>query len=185
MSLQCLISALTQVGGGGLLFRFVCSFMLWGRRGTENKYHWHVWGVLAVFWPHWVCPPLTASVLSPAILPRLQAALQGVGPELYALPRSKPLRFRFLGTPRRHRLGFACVLCLPCLSSLGNQELEERTLPRCSVPYTLPIPASVSRCGGPCVSSGELISGCDSLGRCQPSRISASLWLEIRNLFAV
>ena len=28
-----------------------------------------------------------------------------------ALPRSAPLRFRFLGTPQRHRLSWACVLC--------------------------------------------------------------------------
>ena len=33
------------------------------------------------------------------------------GPGLGALPRSKPLRFRFPGTPYRHRLGWACVLC--------------------------------------------------------------------------
>ena len=30
--------------------------MLWGGRGTANKYHWRVWGALAVFRPHWVCP---------------------------------------------------------------------------------------------------------------------------------
>ena len=30
---------------------------------------------------------------------------------LRALPRSKPLRFRFSGTPQRHRLGWACTLC--------------------------------------------------------------------------
>ena len=30
----------------------------------------------------------------------------------HALPRSKLLRFRFLGTPQGHRLGWACVLCL-------------------------------------------------------------------------
>ena len=30
---------------------------------------------------------------------------------LHALPRSKPLRFRYLGTPQRHRLSWACVLC--------------------------------------------------------------------------
>ena len=29
--------------------------------------------------------------------------LSEVGPELRALPRSKPLRFRFLGTPQRRR----------------------------------------------------------------------------------
>ena len=37
--------------------------------------------------------------------------LSKVGPGLRALPRSKPLRFSFLGTPQRHRLGWACVLC--------------------------------------------------------------------------
>ena len=37
--------------------------------------------------------------------------LSGAGPALYALPRSKPRRFSFLGTPQRLRLGWACVLC--------------------------------------------------------------------------
>ena len=55
-SLLCLTSALTQVGGGGLLFRFACSVLLRGRRGAADKCHWRVWGALAVFRPHWVCP---------------------------------------------------------------------------------------------------------------------------------
>ena len=38
--------------------------------------------------------------------------LSKAGPGLCALPRSMLLRFRFLGTPQRHRLGWACVLCL-------------------------------------------------------------------------
>ena len=38
------------------LFRLICSVVLWGRMNTENKYHWHVLGVLAVYGPHWVCP---------------------------------------------------------------------------------------------------------------------------------
>ena len=38
------------------MFRFTCSVVLWGGRDTEDKYHWRVWGVLAVFRPHWVCP---------------------------------------------------------------------------------------------------------------------------------
>ena len=54
-SLQYLISALRQAGGGGLLFRFVCSVMLWGGRGAADKCHWPVWGALAVFQPHWDC----------------------------------------------------------------------------------------------------------------------------------
>ena len=32
------------------------------------------------------------------------------GPELYALPSSKPLRFRYWGIPQRHRLGWTCIL---------------------------------------------------------------------------
>ena len=55
-SLQCLISAMTQGGKGGHLFRLTCSVVLWGGRNTANKYHWHVWGVLAVSQPYWVCP---------------------------------------------------------------------------------------------------------------------------------
>ena len=55
-SLQCQISTLTHVGGCGLLFRFASSVVLWGGRGTADKYHCRVWGVPAVFRPHWVCP---------------------------------------------------------------------------------------------------------------------------------
>ena len=32
-------------------------------------------------------------------------------PGLHVPPRSKPLRFRHWGSPQRHRLGWACVLC--------------------------------------------------------------------------
>ena len=37
--------------------------------------------------------------------------LSEAGHGLYALPRSKPLRFRYSDTPQRHRLRWACVLC--------------------------------------------------------------------------
>ena len=86
-------------------------------------------------------PPLTACVLSLSTPHRLQVALQGAGPELCALPRSKPLRFRFLGTPQSCRHGWDCVL-FP--SSSGNQEIDERTLFRCSATSPLPVKASVS-----------------------------------------
>ena len=55
-SLQCLISALTQVDEGDHLFRLTCPVGLWGVGNTANKYHWCVWGVLTVSGPHWVCP---------------------------------------------------------------------------------------------------------------------------------
>ena len=55
-SLQCLISALTQGGQGGHLFRLTCSVVLSVGRNTANKYQWHVWGVLSMSGSHWVGP---------------------------------------------------------------------------------------------------------------------------------
>ena len=37
--------------------------------------------------------------------------LSKAGPGLHALPRSMPLRFRFLGTPQKHRFSWACIPC--------------------------------------------------------------------------
>ena len=114
--------------------------------------------------------PLTARVLSPSTVLRLQATLQGAGRELHALPRPKPLRSRFSGPPQRRRPGWACILCLPRLSSSGSQELDKRTLPRCGESYPLVVPASVSAhvhwSRAPCVSSGELVSSCDPPSGC-------------------
>ena len=112
LSLQCLISALPQ---GALwwslfFFRLPCSVLLWGGRNTANKYHWRVSTVIK---PHWVCP-LSQRVCFPSLhcsdSRLLCQQLSDGDPGLYALPRSKSLRFRFSGTPQRHRLGSACVL---------------------------------------------------------------------------
>ena len=109
-SLQCLISTLTQGGEGGLLFRLTCSVMLWRGRNTANKYHWRVWGVLAVSQPPWVYSH-SWSVCYPILhYYRLQVALQGAVPGLCVLPRSKLLRFQFSGTPQRRTLSWVCVL---------------------------------------------------------------------------
>ena len=92
-SLQCLISALTQEGRGGLLFRFTCSVVLWGGRGTADKSHWPVWGALAVFQPHWVCPHSC-----PVCFPHQHC----LGSRL--LYRERALSwvwFQFLGTPQK------------------------------------------------------------------------------------
>ena len=57
-------------------------------------------------------PLLVACVLSQSTLLRLLCwELPDAGPGLHALPRSKPLRFRFSGTPQRYRLCWACILC--------------------------------------------------------------------------
>ena len=86
------------------------------------------------------------------------------GPGLCVLPRSKPLRFS--GTPQRRRFGWACILC----PSQG-----ERSRPQLgAVSYCLPRPSrSVfwvynghAFSGVLCVSSGELISGCNPPSGC-------------------
>ena len=67
-----------------------------------------VWATLGFAPAHGVCafPVYTAQA------PGCSAGeLSKAGPVLHALPRSKPLRFMFLGTPQRRRLGWACVLC--------------------------------------------------------------------------
>ena len=148
-----------------------------------------VWGALAVFRPRWVCPRSgRVCVLSPSTLLRLQAALQGAGPALHGLPRPKPLRVRFSGSPQKHRLSWACVWCLPRLSSSGSQELAGRAPPGCGAPSPLRGPSlsfRTRRPGAPCVCSGELDSSRAPPGGCRPSRISGSLWLEAGGLFAV
>ena len=57
-------------------------------------------------------PPLTVCVLLHCLGSRLLCwKLFEAGPGLYALPRSKPLRFRYSGSPQTCRLGWPCVLC--------------------------------------------------------------------------
>ena len=80
-TLQCLISTLPRGDEGGHLCRLTCSVVLWEGRDTANKYHWHVWGVLAVDGSHWVCHSPWWQVLTGSTLLRLQGALQGYCPK--------------------------------------------------------------------------------------------------------
>ena len=70
--------------------------------------------MLAVSQPHWVFPS-SWRVCFPCIhclgSRLLCRELSEADPGLYAHPRSKPLRFRYSGSPQRRRLGWACVLC--------------------------------------------------------------------------
>ena len=106
--------------------------------------------------------------------------LSEAGPGLPALPRSKSLRFTFLCTLQMCRLSWACVLC--------PSQVRAAQVTRClasgvAATYHLPCPChSVfwvynwrTFSGVPCVSSMELISGCDPPSGCQPSRIPRSL----------
>jgi len=64
--------------------------------------------------PHWACPR-SRSMCPPCPdcsgSRLLRQELSEACPELHAPPRSKPLRFRHLGSPQRHRPSWACVLC--------------------------------------------------------------------------
>ena len=173
------------------MFRLVCSVMLCGGRGTADKCHWHVWGALAVFRPHWVCPRSQH-----VCFPRLHCS----GSML--LSRERALRcvdfpglicsdsgFRILHKDADSVGPAFCVF--PSWSRSGSQELDKRTLPHsprvwCTSPLHGPsLSFHARRSGAPCVSSGELDSSCDPPSGCRPSRISGSLWLETGSLFAV
>ena len=56
---------------------------------------------------HGVCAFLVYTAQAPGCS---AGKLSKAVPGLRALPRSKALRFRFLGTPQRHRFSWACVL---------------------------------------------------------------------------
>ena len=143
-SLQCRISALTQWGNGGHIFRLTCSIVMWGGRNTANKYYWCVWGVLAVFQPNWICPThsvYTFMVYTSQALGCSAGELSELGPGLRAVPRSKLLRFRFLGTLQRCRLGWACVLC--------PSQVRAAQVTRCLVSTVTPRWESPSYCPPP------------------------------------
>ena len=102
--------------------------MLWGWRKAVNKQHWHMWRMLAVSQPHWACPrswcvcfPCLHCLGSRSLCRELSEA----GPGLHALPRSKPFRFRYSGSPQStDRLGL-CFVPFPGPSSSGDQVFGE------------------------------------------------------------
>ena len=106
--------------------------------------------------------------------------LSEVGPGLRELLRSKPLRFRFSGSPQRGRLGWACIFCpsqvraaqaTRCLASAVSPGGECILPPPWSSHSVSWVAMGAPISSVPYVSSGELISGCDPAGRSQPSRI--------------
>ena len=152
--------------------------MLWGGRNTANICHWHVWGVLTVSRPHWVCPH-SRRVCFPSLhcsgSRLLCQELSEADPGLHAFPSSTPLRFRFSGTPQRCRLTWWGLhfVPFPGPSCSGDQVLGKHSRPQVgAVTYRLPHPCCSAFwvhnrrgfSGMPCVSSGELISGCDPPG---------------------
>ena len=139
-SLRCLISALTQAGGGDLLFWFASAVQsCYGEGGRCRQIS------LCVGSTHRVpatrgLPRTGVSVLSLSTLPRLPAALYGAGPALCAVPvfwystkaRTR-LHLRFVPFPPEQlrqpgacwahspRCGAPSPLCGPSLSFLQRR----------------------------------------------------------------
>ena len=87
-------------------------------------------------------------------------------------------RFQFLGSPQKHRLGWACVLCLPARAAQAARSLTGALSLGAVRLIPSAVRASVSVSTNPvraCVCSGKLVSSCDPPSGCQPSRISGSL----------
>ena len=114
--------------------------------------------------------------------------LSKAGPGLCAFPRTKPLRFRASGTPRRNSPRWACGFCsLPSSEQLRQPGPWGARSPGVRYVLSPPRPSRlVSRVhshgaisGVPCVSSGELISDRDPPGGCQPPRIPGRLGQQL------
>ena len=165
------------------LFKLTCSVVLWGLKDSANKYCWLVWGVLTLNGPHWVYQSPMQHVLSRSTLLRLQSVLQGHCPK-YALHFFHVPDLSCSGSwvlcSTRAQTQKDCAICaLPMSKQLrrpgawrvhcpsGSMHLMHLPGPGCCFQVTLQgyIP------GVPCVSSGQLISDYDTLGRCEPSRI--------------
>ena len=90
--------------------------------------------------PQWVCPHsqrVCFHGLHFSGSRLLFQELSEAGPGLRALSRPKTLRFRFSGTPQRHRLGWACILytsqvqvaqMIRCLASTVTPRLGVRLI---------------------------------------------------------
>ena len=152
------------------------------REGHCKKYCWHVWRVVMVDVTHWVCHSPRQLIPPGSTLFRLQGAQQGHCPK-WAL--------HFAHFPGQNHSGSRvfrrgtdadglCILCLSlvqeaqataCLVSAWFQVGGASYSPPRSLPLGFQGAPQEHIPGVPCVSFGELISGCDTLGRFQPSRI--------------
>ena len=107
--------------------------------------------------PHWACPR-SRWMCSPC--PHcsdsrlLHWEPSETSPGRHAPPRSKPLRFRHLGSPQRHRLGWACVLCPSHVQAAQVMRCLESAV---TVTYCLPCP---------CCSVFWVYNWCTFSGRC-------------------
>ena len=146
-SLQCLISALTQAGRGGLLFRFASSLVLRGGRDADFPVY-----------------PAQAPGCSIRSMPCVACSSS----------------FQVLHKSRT-RLHLRFVPSLAGAAQAARSLTGALSRVQCTFSPPQPQPQFPPALVG-CV---HLLFSCDPPGRCRPSRISGSLWLETGGLFAV
>ena len=181
LSLQCLIPALTQAGGGDLLLGFASSVLLRGGRALQAD--------VAVCGEHSPSSGHTGSALHRGVCAFPVYTAQAPGCSIWSGPCAA-CRSSF-GVLHKSADSVAPAFCAsPGLSGSGSQGLDGRTLPGRGAPSPLLGP-SLSFCPpagwvpAACVCSQELASSHDPPGGgCRPSRISGSLWIETGGLFA-
>ena len=143
-------------------------------------------GVLTVFGPHWVCP--TGSVHAFPAYTAQPPGCSGGNCLKWTLGRMHFPGLSHSGSGsqvlRKGADAAGPAFCaLPRSEHAGDQVLGQHTPPggRFILAPSLVPAAQVPGCAGgavsgkPRVSSGELISGCDPPGGCQPSRIPGRL----------
>ena len=150
------------------MFRFTSSVALRGGMGAAGRYHC-VWGALTCS-GHTGFAPLTGVCAFPVY------PAQAPGCSIWSVP-CIACGSSFWVLHKSEDSAVPAFCAFPGLSSSGSQELDGCTLPGCGAPSPFRGPSLVG-----CV---RLVLSHDPPGRCRPSRISGSLWLETGGLFAV
>ena len=103
---------------------------------------------------------------------------------LYRERALRCLRFQFLGPPQKRRLGWPAVCAFPARAAQADRNFMGALSPvHAPSPLRRPSLSFLARQSGACALC--LFCGRDPPGRCRPSRISGSVWLETGSLCAV
>ena len=142
----------------GLLVQLCC-----GEGGTLQTNITGVCGECSQCMDHTGFAPTHSGMCFPSLHCSGSRLLSKAGPAFHAIPRSKLLRFRFLGTPQRHRLSWACILC--------PSQVQAAQATRCL--------ASALSPGGQCILShplSQLLSFLDVQRECHLRCVMCLLW---------
>ena len=156
-SLQCLISAVAQAGGGDLLFRFASSVQSCCGEGGALQ------ADVAVCGEHSPCSGHTGFAPHRGVCAFPVYTAQAPGCSIWSGPCVEcGSSFRVLHNSADSVVPAFCVF--PGLSGSGSQRFW-RTLPGCGAPFPSAAPVrATSRVPAACICSEELASSCNPLG---------------------